>query len=56
MARIRFATLLDEDLIQALKIKAVQEKTDVSKILDRLMDCYLNNPSCQCKQSGQQDN
>jgi hypothetical protein len=55
MARVRFATLLDEKLIQDLKIKAIQEKTDVSKILDRLIECYLNNEKClQRKQINQQ--
>ena len=41
MARKKFTTTLDEELIQQLKIRAVQENTDASKILERLIQEYL---------------
>lgn len=41
MARKKFTTTLDEDLIQQLKIRAAQDKTEVSKILERLVIAYL---------------
>lgn len=41
MGRKKFTTTLDEDLIQQLKIRAAQDKTEVSKILERLVVAYL---------------
>lgn len=41
MARKKFTTTLDEDLIQRLKMQAVKERTEVSKILERLVTRYL---------------
>lgn len=46
MAKVKFTTSLDKELLQSLKIKAIREETDVSKILERLIGCYLNNESC----------
>jgi len=41
MTRKKFTTTLDEQLIQQLKIQAVKEGTDVSKILEKLIIEYL---------------
>lgn len=41
MTRKKFTTTLDEQLIQQLKIQAVKEGTDVSKILEKLISEYL---------------
>lgn len=41
MARKKFTTMLDEDVIYQLKIRAAQEKTTPSKILERLIVEYL---------------
>lgn len=45
MARKKFTTTLDEELIQKLKIQAVKEGTDVSKILEKLIEEYLKKQS-----------
>jgi hypothetical protein len=42
--RKKFTTNLDENVIEAIKIKAIQEKTDVSKIIEKLIIQYLNTP------------
>jgi predicted transcriptional regulator len=39
--RTKFTTTLDSDLIKKLKIKAIQDDTDVSKILEKLITEYL---------------
>lgn len=39
--RARFTTTLNEQLLEALKIQAVKEKTSVNKILERLIEQYL---------------
>ena len=41
MTRKKFTTTLDEQLIQQLKIQAVKESTNVSKILEKLISEYL---------------
>lgn len=41
MARKKFTTTLDEDLISKIKIQAINEKTDVSKLLEKLIVKYL---------------
>lgn len=43
MARKKFTTTLDDDLIQRLKMQAVKERTEVSKILERLIESYLTH-------------
>ena len=39
--RKKFTTTLDDQLIQELKIQAIKEQTDVSKILEELIRGYL---------------
>jgi len=39
--RKKFTTMLEESVIERLKIQAVLEKTDVSKILEKLAIEYL---------------
>lgn len=39
--RKRFNTMFDENVIERLKIQAILEKTDVSKILEKLAIAYL---------------
>lgn len=41
MARKKFTTSLDENIIQQLKIQAVKEDTDASKIIEKLVAEYL---------------
>ena len=41
MTRKKFTTTLDESIIQQLKIQAIKENTDASKILERLIQQYL---------------
>lgn len=41
--RTKFTTTLDSDLIKELKIRAIHEGTDVSKILERLIQAYLDS-------------
>ena len=43
MARKKFTTTLDEDLISKIKIQAINEKTDVSKLLGKLIVKYLDD-------------
>jgi hypothetical protein len=43
MPRRKFTTTLDADLLHQLKIRAAQENTDVSKILERLIADYLHH-------------
>lgn len=45
--RVKFTTTLDSEILKELKIQAVKEGTDVSKILEKLMTEYLE------KQRGQ---
>ena len=40
--RTKFTTTLDDELIKKLKIQAIQENTDVSKILEVLIREYLD--------------
>lgn len=42
MARKKFTTTLDEDLIRRLKIRSLEEDTDANKIIERLVSKYLN--------------
>lgn len=42
MTRKKFTTTLDEDLISKIKIQAINEKTDVSKLLEKLIVKYLD--------------
>lgn len=39
--RVKFTTTLDVELLEKVKIQAVKEKTDVSKILEKLITEYL---------------
>jgi hypothetical protein len=39
--RKKFTTVLDEELIQQIKIKAIEKNTDVNKILEDLIKEYL---------------
>lgn len=39
--RKKFTTTLDESLIQELKLQAIKEKTDASKIIEKLVTDYL---------------
>jgi predicted HicB family RNase H-like nuclease len=39
--RVKFTTTLNEQLLEALRIQAVKEKTSVNKILERLIEQYL---------------
>ena len=41
LTRKKFTTTLDETIIQQLKIQAVKEGTDASKILEKLIKEYL---------------
>lgn len=41
MARKKFTTTLDEELIKAIKVKAIEENTDVSKLLEKMIEEYL---------------
>lgn len=45
--RKKFTTTLDSELIQSIKIKAIEEGTDVSKLLEKLIIQYLNKESSQ---------
>ena len=39
--RKKFTTTLDEEIIKKIKIQAVKENTDVSKLLEKLIQNYL---------------
>lgn len=39
--RKKFTTTLDEEIIKKIKIQAVKENTDVSKLLEKLIEKYL---------------
>ena len=39
--RVKFTTTLDSEILKELKIQAVKEGTDVSKILEKLMVEYI---------------
>lgn len=41
--RKKFTTTLDEQLISKIKIKAIEENTDVSKLLEKLISEYLKS-------------
>ena len=41
MAKKKFTTTIDEELIVKVKIKAIQEKRSVSDILEELLNKYL---------------
>lgn len=41
MARKKFTTNLDEEVIIQLKIQAARESTDASKIIEKLVKDYL---------------
>lgn len=41
MARRKFTTNLDEEVIKKIKVKAIEENTDVSKIIEKLLIEYL---------------
>lgn len=43
MSRKKFTTTLDEELIKAIKVKAIGENTDVSKLLEKLIKDYLKS-------------
>ena len=39
--RKKFTTTLDEEIIKKVKIQAIKENTDVSKLLEKLIENYL---------------
>ena len=39
--RKKFTTTLDEEIIKKIKIQAIKENTDVSKLLEKLIENYL---------------
>ena len=39
--RKKFTTTLDEEIIKKIKVQAIKENTDVSKLLERLIENYL---------------
>ena len=39
--RKKFTTTLDENIIASIKIQAIKENTDVSKLLEKLIKEYL---------------
>lgn len=41
MAKKKFTTRFEDDLIQRLKMQALRERTDPGKILERLLEEYL---------------
>jgi hypothetical protein len=41
MSRKKFTTTLDEELIKKIKVKAIEENTDVSKLLEKMIENYL---------------
>lgn len=43
MARKKFTTNLDEEIIKQIKLQAVRENTDVSKIIEKLLLEYIKN-------------
>lgn len=43
MTRKKFTTTLDEELIKEIKKKAIEEDTDVSKILEKMIENYLKS-------------
>jgi len=43
MSRKKFTTTLDEELIKAVKIKAIKQNTDVSVIIEKLLLEYLKS-------------
>ena len=45
MARKKFTTNLDEEVIKLLKHRAITENTDASKIIERLLKIYLEKPT-----------
>ena len=40
--RKKFTTTLDENIIKKIKMRAIEENTDVSKLLEKLITDYLN--------------
>lgn len=42
MAKARFTTTIDEELLERAKIRAIKEKTSVAKIIEKLLAEYLN--------------
>ena len=47
--RVPFKTTLDEEVVEDIKIQAIKEKTDVSKIIEMLLIEYLKK--CKTKSS-----
>lgn len=45
MVRKKFTTTLNETIIQQLKIQAIKEGTDASKIIEKLVEEYLKKQS-----------
>ena len=39
--RVKFTTTLDENVVKELKIQAIRENTDASKIIESLVRGYL---------------
>lgn len=43
MAKIKFTTTLEEEIVQAIKIQAIREKTSVAKLIEKLISEYLKD-------------
>lgn len=43
MAKQKFTTTIDSELLEKIKIKAIREKRSVSDILEELIKNYLEN-------------
>ena len=39
--RKKFTTTLDEEIIKKIKVQAIKENTNVSKLLEKLIENYL---------------
>lgn len=46
MIRKKFTTTLDDELIKKLKMQAVKEGTDASKIIEKLVTNYIKTKEC----------
>jgi hypothetical protein len=41
--RVKFTTALDSEVIEKLKIRAIQEKTQPNEIIEKLLKAFLND-------------
>ena len=42
MGKVKFTTTIDDELLERAKITAIKEKTSVAKIIEKLLDEYMN--------------